>query len=188
MCWKTSWPDTSFVKCSSNLVITNTSSGHFKIETWMVQCYPSACSSCKGRVRSWELLAMESIWAERKTWANVIVWRENFVQIKDTNSSDLLYAVKIRPVLIICNLFRMTPSLARPSSTGVILVKGKLYWHQSNICSLTRLLNNFFQLISFQFISFWSPFWVVPGDISPAEIIGEDIEEVGLRPKTGMGL
>ena len=64
-------------------------------------------------------------------------------QIKDTSLSDLLYVVKIRPVLIICNLFRMTPSLARPSSTGVILVKGELYWHKRNVCSLTRFLNNF---------------------------------------------
>ena len=40
----------------------------------------------------------------------------------------------------------MTPSLARPSSTGVILVTERLYWHKSNIYSLSRLLNTFFSI------------------------------------------
>ena len=40
----------------------------------------------------------------------------------------------------------MTPSLARPSSAGVILVTRRLYWHKSNIYSLSRLLNTFFSI------------------------------------------
>ena len=133
-------------------------SGHKSCSGWRafgLGVEPEQISSCEGRI---------------------------LFQIKNTNSSDLLYAMKIRPVLIICNLFRMTPSLARPSSTGVILVTRVTF-----ILYLDCWIP-FFRLMTFQFLSFWSPFWIVPRNISPAEIIGEDIEEVGLRPKTGIWL
>ena len=135
--------------------------------TWKDQYCPSACSSYTGTDQSWGMPLMVNIWAVCRTWWWGCLWNCPF----QTRTQNVLNQ----------NLLRMTPSLARPSSTGVRL-KGRIMPWWKDLCN-KQLAPHFFgaNLAA-------APVWVVPRDISPAEVIGQDVKEVGLRSKTRIDL